>query len=326
MAQSHKKSGNTAVGSIVGTLIKLIFLVAIAGSVYYYFNNGNEIKKEIREQSTIIESLNAKLASQQLLHDAGRKNQITALEIESYVRQLQLLEERMTSTKDQIELITKKTADTKESWKQYRESYRKAVRASMIGTKYDEFTTQSGKKYQKVIIKNIDDQRISLQHENGSASIDWKELSPDLIDRLQFSDELADITTKAEQDAAELFHSDASKSFVIEVIAEIDKAIKTEEDKFRVKCDAYNAARPNTVRAIETIGKLQVLIAIQEKKQGARRTQQYLIQIDAHKKLIEEENKRIVEFPMESAKHHTIVSNLKKRRVLYEQKLAQMEK
>jgi hypothetical protein len=187
---------------VLGTLFILVFDEGFQGGE-------KTIESVIRDQDKQIEQLTTTIAI--LTNQLGdiAKNKKTADEIASITRQVESKVTLCSEAQQQIDGLKDGIAKNQAEWDAYTIAYRKAERAAEIGKQYPEITTQSGRVYKDVTIKKIDDLRVGISHQGGSGNINWNDLPKELIDRLLFTKELADIQTKAEQGAVATFSASA---------------------------------------------------------------------------------------------------------------------
>lgn len=312
---------------IIGALVAVVILIILGGGFILKSNKDKKeealiIERDILDQTSKIEVLTVSIENQNLLVEQKRKNHIIIGEIESYSRQMRLREERILLAKNVIAQTSDEITQAQAQWEQYIIAYRNQARAKAIGEKHLEITTQSGKKFQNVTIKKIDDLRISISHDKGFSSIIWTELPAEMIDRLLFTKELADALTKSEQSGSQLSTSSSLK----EAIANVEMKIKQAEAVLQTKRSAVLSSRSTIDRAKQNIQRLQGMIELEQKTEDIKQTPLYRSQIADSENSIQKESIGISEFVNVEIKYQVVINDLQNQLTALKQQLENSEK
>lgn len=325
MFSSHRGAG------VIGTLVA-VGVLAVLGVLFILvfdedFQGGEQtIESIIRDQAKQTENLAIAIANKEkLIADAGRYKK-TADELTTTARQLQSKKALSEETLSRITAIKESIQKKQAEWDQYVIAYRKAERSQEIGKQYPELVTKSGRVYKAVTIKKIDDLRISVSHEGGSGSIPWSELPPELIERLQFTQALAEQQQKMELGAAQHFSTSAQASDIQSSIAYLRQKMEDATTAFEVKKTAVEQCQNKINDSRNQINRLQSMISAEANKEGLRQTPRYRSQIQDHERTIESENNRVKEFIAVEAKYNETMRELQKQIGELTQKLESIKK
>lgn len=311
MFSSHRGAG------VIGTLVA-VGVLAVLGALFILvfdedFQGGEQtIESVIRDQAKQTENLVAGIANRKKLIADAKRYKTSADELASFTRQLQSKKALTDDALARIEVIKESMKKKQAEWDQYIIDYRKAERFQEIGKQYPELVTKSGRVYKAVTIKKIDDLRVSVSHDGGSGSIPWNELPADLIDRLQFTQALADQQQKMELGAAEHFSTAAKASDIQSSIASIRQKMEETTAAFQIKKASVTQSDAKINDSRNQINRLQGMIQAEANKEGLRQGPRYRSQIQDHERIIETENNRIKEFVAIETKYNETMNELQK--------------
>lgn len=325
MLSSHRGAG------FIGTIIAVGIFIAL-GSLFFLVSDeqfqggGKTIESEIRDQKAQIEQLHITIEHYKKSIIAGKENQKNAEQFDSLTRQLQSRQERVTAAQEQIVNYNKEIEQLFQTWEQYKTAYRADIRAKTIGAKYPTIVTKSGRTYTNAIIRKIDHMRISVAHDQGSGSIPWHELPPEIIDLLQFTQELADAQSKTENAAAQQVSDAATTTGIKEAIASVEEKIKLATSQLQAKQLAVNNSPQVIMSAQSDIQRLEQMIANERNKEGLRQTPRYRSQILENEKTIRIEREKVAEFARAQARHQEQMVEWTQQITQLKEKLAKAQK
>jgi hypothetical protein len=277
--------GTNKGSGIMGGAIALITFAAFGGLYFLVFDErmqGGEISLEsiIKNQQTEIED--KKLSIEHF--DQNQQNIIKNFEISHQADKTKLnLESIVTDHKlirEKKDLLLKEMALMNDNYEKYKSDYRLAERSAAIGEKIPQIISKTGKSYNNLIIKKIDDLRFQFSHEGGSGKIKWNELPDNFIDRFQMTKELADQLTRKES-------MNENENFIRANISELNMQLneletaKTQSVKKAQLDEKGNQREERNLRILQQ--KLQKLYALKNaetNKKGIRRIEQYQNEID----------------------------------------------
>ena len=325
MLSSHRGAG------FIGTLIAVGIFIAL-GSLFILVSDedfqggGKTIESEIRDQKAQIEQLGVTIENYKKSIIAGKENQKSGEQFESLSRQIKPRQERITAAQEQIVTYNKEIEQLYQNWEKYKTAYRADIRAKTIGAKYPALVTKSGRTYTNATIRKIDNVRITVSHEQGSGSITWNDLPDEIIDLLQFTQELADAQIKSESSAAQHFSDAATTSGLKEAIASLEEKIKDANALFQSKQLAASNGPQIIMRAEADIQRLQQMIAAEQNKEGLRQTPRYRSQVLENEKTIEKEREKSAEFARFQVSHREQMAELERQLAELKDKLAKAGK
>ena len=282
---------------VIGTLLALVILVGFGSLYMFVFDEGlqggaKSIESVIRDQDSQILNLKARIvASEDAITKSVQRQKDTA-DVLSVERQIKYRDERLTELAQQKQTNEKAISDLESSWEQYKAQYRVAERARAVGEKFPELVTKSGKTYKSVTITKFDDLRMSIMSETGSKGIEWSELPDEMVDRFQFTKELAQVKVKQEN-AVTADMTTAAKAFQLkESVAFKKNKLQEDESNFQQKANDVSQSNNRIQQHENEIGRLRSLIAVEANKKGVRKTPFYEAQVrDLHNKIETERNK-----------------------------------
>lgn len=269
---------------VIGTLIALVILVGFGSLYMFVFDEGlqggeKSIQSIIRDQESQIAGLKAGIKANEDSITHSKERQKLTEDVVSLERQLKLRVERITELTSQKQAAEKLITDTSAAWEQYKTQYRTAERARAVGEKLPELVTKSGKTYKNVTITKFDDRRMSIMSDTGSNGIEWTDLPSELVDRFQFTKELAHAKVNEENKiTAEM--TTAAKIFALkESLGLKQTRMQEEADKFQTKSADVSLARNRITQNENEINRLRGNISAEANKKGVRKIPFYEAQI-----------------------------------------------
>lgn len=325
MFSSHRGAG------VIGTVVA-VGVLAVLGTLFLLvfdqdFQGGEKsIEAVIRDQGTQIEQLSSAIRARTNQLGDVAKNKLIAENIDSLKRQLESKGKRCVDANQQITVLHDAISNMEQERQAYIVAYRKAERAGEIGKAYPELTTKAGRTYKSVVIKKIDDLRVSVTHEGGSGVIYWNDLPDEMMDRLQFTKELAEQQTKLEQGSAAQFAASAKESDIKSSIAHVKEQMSNATSTFESQKSQVSQSEAKIQDCQRQITQLRGMISREANKDGLRQTPRYRSQIEDHERTIEAERKRMADFQIVRQKYEQNITEFNARLSELNQKLRESAK
>lgn len=179
---------------VIGMMLALVVLIGFGVLFMFAFDEGFQgggptIESEIASQATVIENTRVALAKgeEKLALAPGRKSLIR--ELGRVKGRLELQQEKIADTKEDVETIKEDIVAMGEEWESYKDQYREFVRGQAKGTELETLETRDGKIYKEVSIREVTAIGMQIRHSDGFKRITFEELSDELQDFYQFSPE-----------------------------------------------------------------------------------------------------------------------------------------
>lgn len=325
MFSSHRGAG------VIGTVVA-VGVLAVLGTLFLLvfdqdFQGGEKsIEAVIRDQGTQIEQLSSAIRARTNQLGDVAKNKLIAENIDSLKRQLESKGNRCVDANQQITVLHDAISKVDRERETYIVAYRKAERAGEISKAYPELTTKAGRTYKSVVIKKIDDLRVSVTHEGGSGVIYWNDLPDEMMDRLQFTKELAEQQTKREQGSAAQFAASAKESDIKSSIAHVKEQMSNATSTFESQKSQVSQSEAKIQDCQRQITQLRGMISREANKDGLRQTPRYRSQIEEHERTMEVERKRMADFQIIQQKYEKNIAEFHARLSELNQKLRESVK
>jgi hypothetical protein len=315
---SHRGAG------VIGTVVAVGVLVSLGSLFLLAFHEDDGKRKsisriileqgmEIDQLRDTVHSVNIRVIELKGNHEISRECDLLQRRLSD--RAIQCHEQVMAlqeAQRDMESLIQEK--------KKYTDSYRSFIRKNEIGKSYPELVTKSGRTYRRVVVKKIDDLRVSITHESGGGTVKWNDLPDDMYQRLLFNEDLALAQSKKESDAASHFASQFKDSEIKSSIMTLEESMADAKSAFESKRALASQSPAKISSAQEQIRRLQRMIQSEVQKEGLRQTPRYRSQIMTLEKSIDEERRRLAEFSIAEQKHRQEMEEMMRRADLLRKK------
>lgn len=179
---SHRGAG------LIGTLIALLVLGGFSLLFFLVTEEGPtgpSIKTVIKKDARRIEVLEAREETLRAELDA-------TADFGAISREADRLETRLKLAKQETARLGEEKAEAADeidpamaALEDYKQSYRKSARASMVGETMDQLKTITGETFDKVKITEIDPVRMQIRHSKGITGVPLEELPTEMQDYLQ---------------------------------------------------------------------------------------------------------------------------------------------
>ena len=189
----------------VGVFLGLIVLGALGGVIYFSSIEAHDSKAQVISSKKKVEILENKLTYTKELAVRFIDNKRDEDKLKVLEDDLNDKRGRVIENNDSVEQLKLKYSSLKRKFSKYKDDYRSFAMASAVGEKLNDLTTLSGKTYQKVVIKKVDDLELVVSHRYGTKSFLYDELPPEFAERFQVSDKKAEVL--AEQKAVDEMQS-----------------------------------------------------------------------------------------------------------------------
>lgn len=195
---------------LIGMLLGLLVLVGFGSLAIFVFNDdpaGQESlqgtlkrqSKELQHLQSVLADREAELALKPVRAATAEQLKDLKLSIQAGSSRIQALEHTIPILREAVE------AGIPQQRANYLDQYRADVRSRAVGVKLDELETRSGRKFEKVVIKQISAKELTIGHSYGSKPIPCEDLPADLYDYLQFSEqEIADADAREAESSKKL--------------------------------------------------------------------------------------------------------------------------
>lgn len=234
---------------VAGTIIAVIVLGGF-GTLFWIFDKdmekagGKKIEAVVRDLALEIEGKQTQMLSYKklvaegdLLKGQPEKIAEFSKVIEDSKAQTSELEAKIQKGKVAIE-------SAQQAWEDYKNQYREKVWEEAIGRKLGDLKgIASGKVYADAVITKVDHTGIRVTDSTGPKGITLEDLPASLREELQLDEDLAG-KQREEDDVKVNIHIDAADlAGLREVQANLNNAIKTQEEKSRSAAQAAKAAQ-----------------------------------------------------------------------------------
>lgn len=178
---------------LVGMIILVMTAVGLSllmDKRFQLSSGAGEIRNQIKADASEVQDLTSQYEkkSSQLV-DAGLKNKLAGGSQEKLRGELQSLDKRRLSLKDDKQELEGAVATIEAKFSDYRAAYRRKTWSGAIGEKLGDISIPGGREYRDATITKVTDVGLEIRHEHGFARIQAPDLDRKIQDRFQWNDE-----------------------------------------------------------------------------------------------------------------------------------------
>jgi len=231
---------------VVGMLLALVVMAGFGLLFLFAFDDGMQgadqsIESVIAQQAKDIDSLKASIEA---THE-GLESQPA---LEAKAKQLKSVNTDNMMSAGKIEGLRKNETTIKDTingiltqFDKYKDEYRVFARAQAKGEQIPKITTQTGKVYEDVMIREVTPVGMQIRHKDGHMRIPYEELPTELQDRFQFDPKQKNEALIAESNTAKELNSAVAKANEA-----VDQALAAQKERDQ------QAAQANAVKTLAT--------------------------------------------------------------------------
>ncbi|MFD0895557.1 hypothetical protein KBB96_19515 [Luteolibacter ambystomatis] len=231
---------------VMGTLVAALVLGGFVVLYFFVFDEsmagGRSIESVIKEQREEIDRLKDWAGNQTNVLETRANFRTIAAEADQMQRKAREIKGDLDTQVSLVSRIQSEIAQVKTKDAAYRAAYRSQIRNEGKGLTYAQLKTLSGKVYQTVVVSKVDAVGMNIQHQDGTARVEFENLPPEIGEHFQYDPNEKKEAINSERDQSAAYNTT------------IDQGIQKAGE-------ANNAAKATqTVDAAAEIEKLQILI------------------------------------------------------------------
>lgn len=230
----------------MGTLVAAIVLGGFILLYFFVFDEsmagGRSIESVIKEQREEIDRLKDWAGKQTNVLETRANFRTIAAEAEQMQRKAREIKGDLDTQTGLVSRIQTEITQVKAKDAAYRAAYRNQIRNEGKGLTYTQLKTISGKVYQTVVVSRVDAVGMNIQHQDGTARVEFENLPPEIGEHFQY-----DPAEKKEAVTSERSQSDSYNTA-------IDQGMQKPKEA------SDPAKTTQTADAAAEIEKLQILI------------------------------------------------------------------
>ena len=234
---------------VAGTIIAVLVLGGF-GTLFWVFDKdmekagGKKIEAVVRDLGLEIEGKQTQLLSFKKLVAEGDLLKGQPEKIAEYTKDIESSKSLTAELETKIQQANAAIESAKQAWEDYKNQYREQVWEAAIGRKLGDLKgIASGKVYVDAVINKVDHTGIRITDSTGPKGITLEDLPASLREELQLDEDLAG-KQREEDDVKVGNHIDAADlAGLREAQANLNNAIKNQEEKSRAAAQAAKAAQ-----------------------------------------------------------------------------------
>lgn len=194
---------------VIGTVLALIVLLGFGGLSILVLEDksimGGENKHtQIKSKQKAIQEKQLEMEHWKKADVEYRQRKKQLGEIENKQRIVKLKQAEIDRFKLVVEEGQNKLANLGQQVADYKKQYQLSERARAVGEEYETMQTKKGDVYEQVSVRKISALGMDIRHKNGVKRIAYQNLSDDLQDRFQFTEDGAKALAAVEQDVVKM--------------------------------------------------------------------------------------------------------------------------